>query len=729
MNHSNFIIKTTFTLALILLSSLIGYAQTYNLEKEPREEAYFTVRGTVRDKYSFKPIEKVNIQVNGGAYAVTSFDGQFNIKVKVGDELVIRHKDFQTVYHTVTSNDRLIIEVDPDTAETIPSQLKKKRLQSFNQLIDSADTYLKKDVERSSSFITDALNQSASQQQNAEAYETLGDLYMYWKQYDLAVSNYRIALQNVSSQYTKLKLAQAYAINKNYQESIQTFLSIETPKLTNYQQTEYYEGLGDVYLKTDDVIKAIAIYQRGLTLAQTYKIKPKITDLNSKMAQAFNANGEIGKAQDLFKTSLVSAEQENKKRAVEEKVTVAEFNNDTQNYDDEISLRKEIVNAIEDLETDSIIPNESLLTPQKQNYKIANALMLQNKPADALTYYDKSIEEASSRGDLEVQKDALRRKVDVYENLGQFDKAKSEFKKFMASVDQLYVKKQQEISQSARLTKNLIENQNRITSLENDRQLAGARYDLSVSRNQNQQIIIYSLIGGLILLLIGSYFTFKYIKQQRFANNLLALKSLRSQMNPHFIFNALNSVNGFIATNDERTANKYLADFSFLMRSILENSDEDFIPLKKEVDLIELYTKLEHFRFKDKFDYSFEIDTSIAIENYKIPPMLLQPYIENAIWHGLRYKTQKGHLAIKITQKFDNELLITIADDGIGRARSKALKTDNQKKHKSKGMTNIKKRIQILNQMYKDRVAVTINDFKDDEDSGTEVKVTLKNKQ
>ena len=119
------------------------------------------------------------------------------------------------------------------------------------------------------------------------------------------------------------------------------------------------------------------------------------------------------------------------------------------------------------------------------------------------------------------------------------------------------------------------------------------------------------------MLLITAFFMYKYIKQQRLANNLLALKSLRSQMNPHFIFNALNSVNSFIASNDERTANKYLSDFSHLMRAVLENSEEDFIPLQKEIELLDLYTKLEHFRFQDKFDYVLQLMMMLMLMSIK----------------------------------------------------------------------------------------------------------------
>src|SRR5690606_1579843 len=147
-----------------------------------------------------------------------------------------------------------------------------------------------------------------------------------------------------------------------------------------------------------------------------------------------------------------------------------------------------------------------------------------------------------------------------------------------------------------------------------------------------QRLIIYGLILVIVIIAVTSYFIFKNAQASRVANQLLALKSLRSQMNPHFIFNALNSVNHFIAYNDERTANKFLTEFSRLMRLVLENSQEDFIPLYKEEEIVSLYLKLEHYRFRDKFDYSIHIDETLNKETIIIPPMLVQPYIENAVW-------------------------------------------------------------------------------------------------
>nr|WP_256259942.1 histidine kinase [Winogradskyella luteola] len=467
-------------------------------------------------------------------------------------------------------------------------------------------------------------------------------------------------------------------------------------------------------------------YEKGLKIAKEHLIAPKVTDFNSKIAQAYNEKGEVNKAKGFFNNSLDLASRENKKRAVEEQVKVAEFNSENQDYESEIVLRKQAIESIEDIEKDSIIPNESALTSQKQNYKLGNAYLLNNDLENAIPSFKKSIEESEKKGDLDVKKDATRKLSEALIDAGNAKEGLKWLNEYKKTVDLAYAKKVQELSQVARFSRNLAEQQNRITSLESDRALSRSTYELTQERNKRQQLIIYSLVGGLILLLITGYLMFKYIKQQRLANNLLALKSLRSQMNPHFIFNALNSVNSFIATNDERTANKYLSDFSRLMRLVLENSEEDFIPLKKEIELLDLYTKLEHFRFQDKFDYSIDVDDTINVEEFQIPPMLLQPYIENAVWHGLRYKTEKGHLNIAIQPKSKDEITIAITDDGIGRERSKALKTANQKKQNSKGMNNIKKRVAILNEMYKDKVDVTIEDYQNMEDTGTRVVVTLK---
>lgn len=711
---------------LLLTVSLVGVqAQTIPQPSQVSQNG-FTLKGLVRDSETHSPIKGVNIQGDNGAYASSNFEGKFLIEVRIGDELIISHKDFETLYYSVNSTDDLTIDVRPADQQRATQSYSAKNNIPFKSVIDSAKFYKNISAEKSIQFIAESISKSNSTHQNAEAFEVLADVYSYWKQYDLAVSNYRISLNNVNTVSVQLKLAQAYYLNKNYQESIAVYEELTKAKLSETVLSDVYEGLGDVLSTTKQHQKAITAYKKGLAIAKRSLITPKITDLNSKIAQTYSASGALSEAESYYKSSLDLATKENKERAVKEKIKVADFNSANQAYSNEIKLRKESLQDIEAIEADTIIDNESDYTLQKQHYKIGNAYYLKKEYDAAIPYLQQSIIEADKRKDLVVEKDAKRKLSEVYRDAGEFEKALKAYEDYTQSVEKLYIKKEQQITQAARFSKNIAEQQNRIESLESDRQLSESRYQLNQEQNKRQTLIIYSLIGGVLLLLLVAYVMFKFIKQQKLANNLLALKSLRSQMNPHFIFNALNSVNSFIATNDERTANKYLSDFSKLMRAVLENSEENFIPLSKEIELIELYTKLEHFRFKDKFDYSLTVDEKIVVSDYTIPPMLLQPYIENAVWHGLRYKKEKGHLTIAIQKQSHDTIAIRITDDGIGRKQSKALKTHNQKKQNSKGMGNIEKRVSILNAMYKDKVDVLITDFNTEGDTGTQVIVTLK---
>ncbi len=250
--------------------------------------------------------------------------------------------------------------------------------------------------------------------------------------------------------------------------------------------------------------------------------------------------------------------------------------------------------------------------------------------------------------------------------------------------------------------------------------------DLKEDALKNHRYGIGLLLFIIVIGIGGGIYILRVSKQRRIANQKLALRSLRSQMNPHFIFNALNSVNCFISENDERSANKFLSEFSRLMRLVMENSEHDFISLTKELELLSIYLQLEHFRFKDKFEYTIEIDENIDEEFYQLPSMLIQPYLENAIWHGLRYKDSKGKLILRI--KLEGEMLeFSIQDDGIGRTKSSELKTINQKKNRSTALKNINERISIFNEIHQIKIEVTISDLETD-GSGTLVVLSIPQK-
>ncbi|GHC64327.1 hypothetical protein GCM10008083_32030 [Ulvibacter litoralis] len=695
------------------------------------------MKGNVIEEETNMPISKVNVEISGGGYTTTNSAGEFTITAKIGDELIIRSDDFKTVYYRVKDQQRITVKVE--NAASLP-KLSSKRKSSpdvFKSYIDSAKTFLKKDAKKSIEYVTKALEsvpgKSATSTQNSVAFETLGDINLFWEQQDLAVDNYKRSLSAVHKIDVQIKLAAAFRKNKNYQESIAEYSELLKNRLSNYQRVEVYEGLGDTYKQINETKKSVSNYQKALDIATANKIIPKITDLNSKIGEAYAQSGALVEAEAYYDNSLDLSKKESRKRAVEEKNKVADFYNQNRSYDKEIQLREETLNEIESMEGDAIDEDvNSPLTPQRQNYKIANAFLGQEKYDEAIPYLEKSIKEAGKKEDLVVEKDATRKLSELYRGIGEYDKAAESYERYSNIVDELYAKKDQELSQAARFSKEITLTQNRIASLENDRKLNESRYKLAFENqtlieknNRVQKWVIASLILIALLLFFTAYTQYKSVLQQKYANNQLALKSLRTQMNPHFIFNALNSVNSFIASNDERAANKYLSEFSQLMRSVLENSEEDFISLEKEIELLQLYVKLEHFRFKDKFEYTIKVSEEINVNEFVIPPMLLQPYVENAVWHGLRYKEEKGVLEITFEQIDSETVKITIMDNGIGRSKSKAFKTENQKKQKSKGMGNIQKRISILNEMYKDKVDVTVENVFENEE-GTRVILILK---
>ncbi|MEM9850163.1 MAG: histidine kinase [Bacteroidota bacterium] len=208
----------------------------------------------------------------------------------------------------------------------------------------------------------------------------------------------------------------------------------------------------------------------------------------------------------------------------------------------------------------------------------------------------------------------------------------------------------------------------------------------------------------------------------------IEMTALRAQMNPHFLFNVLNSIKLYMIQNDARTASRYLTKFSRLIRLILNNSKSSMISLEEELNALKLYIEMENFRFNDKFDYNILVDESIPIDSVKIPPMIMQPYVENAIWHGLMHKEDaRGLLLINIQKsESDGGLYFIIEDNGIGRERAMQIKTRTANKHKSVGMQITKDRIAIANKLFNTNASIEIVDLKDNAKStGTRVVVHL----
>ena len=201
------------------------------------------------------------------------------------------------------------------------------------------------------------------------------------------------------------------------------------------------------------------------------------------------------------------------------------------------------------------------------------------------------------------------------------------------------------------------------------------------------------------------------------------MAALRAQMNPHFIFNCLNAIKYYSTDNESSKATEYLTKFAKLVRLVLENSRSNRVTLNDELQALELYLEMETMRFGSKLTFQIEIDPAIDSEFVEIPPLLIQPYVENAIWHGLMHKEKGGTVWVRVEQPQENGLLITIKDDGVGRAKATELKSKSAIQHKSFGMKITSERIELINQMYHTQAQVQIRDMTDamGQPIGTEV--------
>ncbi len=282
---------------------------------------------------------------------------------------------------------------------------------------------------------------------------------------------------------------------------------------------------------------------------------------------------------------------------------------------------------------------------------------------------------------------------------------------------------------------NKMHNQTRIASFEIEQQQQVKENEIEHLQLQKKEQRNYYLFGGAFLLLIVMAVIILILYRRKrdkaqltsdFKNQLARAetKALRSQMNPHFIFNSLNSINNFVTDQKHEIASDYLLRFSKLIRLILDNSRSESIPLDRELETLQLYVELESIRFENHFKYEVNIAENTSTGSIMIPPMLLQPFIENAIWHGLMQKRTKGTIAVDIRMENENFLHISITDDGIGREKAAEMKSKSAT-HQSHGLKVTSERIDMMNKLHSTGARVHIIDLKDEHGNALGTRVEL----
>lgn len=252
-------------------------------------------------------------------------------------------------------------------------------------------------------------------------------------------------------------------------------------------------------------------------------------------------------------------------------------------------------------------------------------------------------------------------------------------------------------------------------------------------------ILKWSLTIGLFIAILSGIFIYRNLNLKRKNEHLeneksqselklkaseLEMQALRAQMNPHFIFNCLSSINRFILKSETEAASDYLTKFSRLIRIVLTNSKSKLISLEDELEMLRLYLDMERLRFKNTFNYNISFTNSIDIDNIYIPPLILQPFAENAIWHGLMNRESGGMLGINLYAE-DNFLICCIIDNGIGRKAAGELKTWSVEKQKSMGLRITQERLALVNENEPDKTFFEFEDLYDENGKAAGTKVIL----
>ncbi len=350
--------------------------------------------------------------------------------------------------------------------------------------------------------------------------------------------------------------------------------------------------------------------------------------------------------------------------------------------------------------------------------ELGKVTLQQGDAEGGATYLRKAYDEAADIGMLKVMGEAANRLAEFLEGQGDLAGANFYLRQYLAARDTIFtIETHRQLAELQALHESQ-QQAMEIQRLEQANELNEFRIDRS-------RYITISLGGMLVIILL---FAILMIRQNAIRNQQRVLenqqKLFRSQMNPHFIFNSLTNIQHYIFSKDSYAAGKYLAIFARLMRNILNNSRQERISLRTEVETISQYLDLQKLRMEEKLEYTLEVDEDLDQEIIEIPPMLAQPFIENAIEHGLRNMERIGHLSIRIRQEEDS-LVYEIKDDGIGRKKAAEFLEKKHKDHQSMAVNLTRSRLQSL-WGRKNVKALEIIDLEDEEGNATGTKVVLR---
>ncbi|HET7115443.1 MAG TPA: tetratricopeptide repeat protein [Hanamia sp.] len=556
----------------------------------------------------------------------------------------------------------------------------------------------------------------------AKAYHNIGIIYFNLSDYPSALSHQQKAL-HIFQQTTYLpglgatqnSIGAIYLALAYYVKALQHFFTareIYEKQHDTLNLSEAYTNIGLIYTHTKNYKKALHYYFSALDITKKAGVLDRILNVLSDIGEAYDYMGNSDSSLEYYRKALTLSKRINNAQITAQ----ALLNMGTTFYNRKwfdsafVYIRKAIKGCQEEgglhnlanayiilsgiyFNASSKALSEISIHPS-QRYNVA---LVANKKALALAQNEESLSD---------QRDVWEGFSDIYTAQKKYGPALDAYKKYIVFRDStMSGEKKSEITRIAMQYD--FDKKQALENAEDEKRAALAAANLDkeklTRRRDTMATIIFLTLAGVVVV----FYTRKRNAEFKTKVADTELKALRSQMNPHFIFNSLNSINNFIARNEPGQATEYLGKFAKVMRLILENSEKKSIPLADELKSLELYMQLESKRLNGKFAYEIKVADNINKENTLVPPMILQPFVENSIWHGIAKKEGKGNIMIDIRSN-GQMLNCLIDDDGIGFQKNEP--SASQEKQ-SLGMKITKARIDIINKTKKSKGTVELSDL------------------
>jgi len=594
---------------------------------------------------------------------------------------------------------------------------------------DSAIFYVDKAIAISRKLKKDELiSQALNEKGVCYYYNNMQNTALLYYQKALEIDKKNKKQDDVAIRLNNLGLS--YSALGNYSEAIDCFfnaLKIDLSKKDTAKIAIRYNNLGIVFTKFKQYTKALEYFKKALNIDSLNKDKSLYSARLNNIGMVYLKMGKPNETINYLNKALEIDKELNNNFNI-----ALRYNNLGKAYLALNQYNDALIYFTKKFDFDNKSSNNNDLASDFLN--LANVYFKLKNINKALESYYKSINIAKQINSPDLI-------IENYYQLSELYKVKNDFSKAYS-----YIVKYQQLKDSIYSVENynkLIDLQNRsqieikeaeINLLLSDKRLKILELKQKETEISHQQTLRYWVITLFTVIIISLIILFLYYRNKSQNNkqsleynlNLYMQKALSQQMNPHFIFNTLNSIQYFLLNNDKLSSNKYLTKFAKLMRITLDNSQNEIIPLSKEIESLNLYIELEQMRFDNKF--SFEIVNNVTIDEdlISIQPLIIQPFVENAIWHGIMHRknSEGGKLKIQFNI-IHNSLKCIVEDNGIGRKKADEFKKQNKPEHISLGTQITESRIDLINKLHKGKLNINYTDLCDENNNSTGTKVEI----